>query len=76
MIGRSLVDRGLGCGERERLDADKALDRPAGQDSVGVTRDADRILSGWPVERFIGVKSFPLAATETSIYQRPPDHPE
>ena len=22
-------------------------------------RDADRILSGWPVERFIGVKSFP-----------------
>jgi hypothetical protein len=38
-------------------------------------RDAERILSGWPVERYIGVKSFPLAATETSLYQRPPDHP-
>jgi hypothetical protein len=32
---------------------------------------ADRILSGWAVERFIGLKSFPFAATETSIYRRP-----
>ena len=34
-------------------------------------RDADRILSGWRASRFVGVRQFPLAATETTIYQRP-----
>ena len=33
--------------------------------------DADGILEGWRVRRFVGVKPFPLTVTETSIYERP-----
>ena len=32
---------------------------------------ADALLAGWPVERFIGIKSYPSVAVETSIYRRP-----
>ncbi len=34
-------------------------------------RESDRLLSGWPVRRFVGLKPFPLTAVETSVYQRP-----
>jgi hypothetical protein len=33
--------------------------------------DADSILEGWRVHRIVGVKPFPLSATETAIYERP-----
>jgi hypothetical protein len=33
--------------------------------------DADGVLEGWRARRFVGVKPFPLTATETSIYERP-----
>jgi predicted O-methyltransferase YrrM len=36
-------------------------------------RPADSLLSGWGVQRFVGMKPFPLQATETSIYRRPTD---
>jgi SAM-dependent methyltransferase len=32
---------------------------------------ADAILPGWSVRRFVGLKSYPLAVTETSVYRRP-----
>jgi SAM-dependent methyltransferase len=34
-------------------------------------RSVDRILDGWAVKRFVGVKPFPLMAVETSVFQRP-----
>lgn len=34
---------------------------------------ADRLLAGWSVDRFAGIKPFPLTATETSLYRRPVD---
>lgn len=33
--------------------------------------DADTLLAGWQVRRFVGLKRTPLIAVETSIYQRP-----
>ena len=32
---------------------------------------ADRVLSGWSVRRFVGVPPKPLTAQETSLYQKP-----
>ena len=39
-------------------------DRPA-------HRAADEHLRGWNVQRFVGMKTFPLMAVETSVYRRP-----
>jgi hypothetical protein len=36
-------------------------------------READRLLKGWTVRRFVGVKPCPLTAVETSVYRRPLD---
>jgi predicted O-methyltransferase YrrM len=36
-------------------------------------RGQDRLLGQWQLRRFVGVKSFPLMAVETSIYRRPPE---
>lgn len=30
----------------------------------------DEMLRGWPVRRFVGVRPFPLAASETSVYRK------
>ena len=33
--------------------------------------EADHMLPGWGLRRVVGVRQFPLAATETTIYKRP-----
>jgi hypothetical protein len=33
--------------------------------------EADTLLSGWRVERFVGLKQSPLLAVETSVYEKP-----
>ena len=33
--------------------------------------EADVLLAGWQVKRFVGVKAYPSVAIETSIYRRP-----
>ncbi len=34
-------------------------------------RRVDRVLDNWPRRVFIGLKPYPLTASETAIYRRP-----